>query len=241
MTREFKGYAYRNPEAGSLEKFQVVPSQPDDCASLGLAVTYQEIMLDAWKAQFAHIPKLDEEHLRMTVDPGSAAHVTAQEQALRDSQTNPDVYYVHARVASPSAADGWLTTGIGKIKVADNRSRLLRHLPGPIPESAKLADLSDVFVRPELWGRGHGAAMAFTLLGLMPPDRDTIVYDYVINRRLLNTLARYGFRQRSSVRCIEQFGTDMSMATLDGPTVGNLTDRVVDRHRWLEARQELAA
>ena len=127
--------------------------------------------------------------------------------------------------------------GMGKAKYADGRPREERELASSAEERANLADISDIYVRPELQRRGVGSALAREMLDHFPVDMDLVVYEYpLLNPLVVAKLREAGFSP-SKERAVEFCGETTIMAMYSGPAVGDEIERVEAARPWLRERE----
>jgi hypothetical protein len=250
MAEGLRGYSYPNPGAQERAGFQVVPTDLSKEDAGHLPGEYQSIILEAWAEQFSGL--FTPEQIRQTADPHNPKLVANQKARIKNTNPADRPTYVHALILLPKPVtqeeDHWIPVGIGKGKYADSRPRWQRIISSYTPPEDRLADISDVFVRPtflhgrvSMHGKGFGSAILRSLLDAYPDDMPTVVYDYEINERLQPVLANLGFQAvEGSTRPVELFGTKVQQTRYDGPARGDLVERLEARRPWLRDRQPIA-
>ena len=252
MTESIRGYSYVNPDEEQLGNFQVVPSDPRGEAYNHLPTTYQEVMNEAWTEQFG--AKFTADQIAQTVDPANPSLVARQELRLQSGNQPGGPTYVHAQVGMAEALpvkpyQFYYVTGIGKGTYADSRPGWQRKLSAYVPEENRLADVSNVFVRPAFLNptsgilfqsNGYGSAILRSLLDSFPGDMPTVAYDYEINTRLQPVLQALGFMAIEE-RPVDLFGTKVQQTQYRGPLSGELAEALEAKRPWLRDRQPIEA
>lgn len=248
MTESIRGYSYINPDEQPLGNFQVVLSDPQ--VSDHLPATYQAVMNEAWSEQFNTI--FTAEQIAETVDPHNPSLVESQKLKLQNGNQAGEPTYVHAQVGMTEAMpiapyQFWYVAGIGKGTYVDSRPGWQRKLSSDVPQEDKLADVSNVFVRPAflnptsgvlLQGKGYGSAILRSLLDSFPVDMPTVAYDYEFNARLQPVLQGLGFMAVEE-RSVELFGTQVQQKQYRGPLSGELVEALEGKRPWLRERQPI--
>lgn len=249
MSEAARGYNYVNTtvEGGSFRIIDTLPGHP---GFMGMPGRFEGIKKAALLRGYGSIP-LENQSTEITdYKPGDDL---ASWQAMNAAATDPHTHYVHVEVPAQSVKEiasryiplggGVYLAGVGKSTVEDTRSGWQQFWRPTPPSDAQVVDLSDIFVHPRLTfssssvdtqnevppsleRRGYGSAMAYTLL-----ER----YDGEL-------LVRVRDRGSENVRkLLEGLGFTASSGEFAGVSVGELQERLVERHSWLADGKPIAA
>jgi hypothetical protein len=250
MSREApQGYRYHNPGESDpvFNTFEVVPSVPAD-GSLVLAEEFQAIKLDALAGAF----RIDftRDQIAQYVNP--ADHGLVEEETKRvQAASQTALPYMHARLVAPESQplpkhDGQRVVSFGRIEPAYTNSRWQRiaAVLSPKVQSVEAVDVSNLFVRPGLQGKGFGLATLFSLLDRLPDATPMTVLAPAVNRDARPVLSKLGFtvvHYYQDGQPDHVFGKRMNHTRYDGPNRGELRQILEDRSPWLPYREPVEA
>lgn len=204
---------------------------------------YQDLIFRSLSEQFGNLRTPDE--IRLTADPDDEGMVGAQQERLAEADGDESrPLYFQANFPVPvhmGAGVAWYMAGMGKAKYADGRPGEERERPSTAAERANLADISDIYVRPDLQRRGFGSALEREMLGHFPADMDLAVYEYpLINPLVVSRIREAGFSPAKE-RVVEFCGEKTLMVMYAGPACGDEIERLEAEKPWLSEREPITA
>ena len=190
---------------------------------------------------------LDLEQISKTANPNDEQIVQRTMGSFFTSKTGTEGAPIYWSATVSDVASGYeqIVAGIGKLEYADGRPRWQRVISSE--NSANLADVGDVYVRPamqngrSLQRKGIGSAILRTMLDECPVDMPTIIYEFPnLESGLPSKLEAEGFRANGS-RVINFCDVETAMVNYRGPLCGDLIELLEAKSPWLADRDPIVA